>query len=455
MLPLKFSRVSFVKGANKMASIRKEPGRNGFRISFYGLDKRKRSIWLGGYSKRQAETVKGHIEHLLTAKGAGVAVDVHTAKWLGSIGRELRDKLLKAELIEPTADDCGPVTLGPFLENYVVDRKDVKDSTLATYRKTITALVDYFGADRRLDSITAGDAELWRIEQAANGNQRDRERKDMADNSVRRRTGLARQFFRHAVKRKLIAENPFDGLAAAVRGNVKRQHFVAAETIYTALKHVTCPELRAVIGLSRFAGLRTPSETLALTWQDVDLTARRLTIHAPKTEHFEDGGIRFCPIFDELLPYLLELQDIANPGIDCPMSSPVITRWSSSDQNLRTPFLKVLRRAGIKAWPKLYHNMRATRQTELLAQFPAKDVCDWLGNSQAVAMKHYAMPTDDSFQRAICGSTCGSISANQQPSGETTTNEKPPKTIAFEGSGQVVIPCSVGPAGLEPATNEL
>ncbi len=99
--------------------------------------------------------------------------------------------------------------------------------------------------------------------------------------------------------------------------------------------------------------------------------------------------------------------------------------------------------------------MRATRQTELLAQFPAKDVCEWLGNSQAVAMKHYAMPTDDSFQRAICGSTCGSISANQQVSGETTPNEKPPENSASEGSGQVVTPCPVGPAGLEPATNEL
>ena len=109
----------------------------------------------------------------------------------------------------------------------------------------------------------------------------------------------------------------------------------------------------------------------------------------------------------------------------------------------------------IKAWPKLYQNLRATRQTELLAQFSAKDVCDWLGNSQAVAMKHYAMPTDDSFQRAICGSTCGSISANQQVSGENASNEKPPENSASEGSGQAVIPCPVGPAGLEPATNEL
>ena len=151
----------------------------------------------------------------------------------------------------------------------------------------------------------------------------------------------------------------------------------------------------------------------------------------------------------------MELQDVARPGIDCPMSAPVITRWRSSAQNVRTPFLKVLRRAGTKAWPKLFHNLRAARQTELLAQFPAKEVCEWLGNSQAVAMKHYAMPTDDSFQRAICCSTCGSISANQQVSGETTSNEKPPENSASEGPGQVVTSCPVGPAGLEPATNEL
>ena len=87
------------------------------------------------------------------------------------------------------------------------------------YPSKFTALVSYFGTDRRLDSITAGDAELWRIEQAIRGNQRDSNRKNMEDNSVRRRTSLARQFFHHAVKRKLISENPFDRLAAAIRSN--------------------------------------------------------------------------------------------------------------------------------------------------------------------------------------------------------------------------------------------
>ncbi|MBI1312456.1 tyrosine-type recombinase/integrase [bacterium] len=442
-----------------MASLSQDKGRKGFRLSFYGLDKRKRSMWLGGFSRRQATTVKTNVEHLLVARAAGDTPDVHVARWLGSIGPDLRKKLITAELIEATAEDRGPVTLGPFLERYVASRKDVKDSTQATYRKTVTALVSYFGAGRRLDSITAGDAEMWRVEQATNGNQRDRERTEMEENSVRRRVGLARQFFRHAVKRKLIAANPFDGLPAAVRGNAKRQQFISAETIYAALEHATCPELRAVIALSRFAGVRVPSEIVSLTWQDVDLEASRLTIQASKTEHHEDGGLRFCPIFPELRPFLQALYDTANPGIDCPLSAPVITRWRSADQNIGTAFRKLLKRAGIKPWPKPFHNLRASRQTELLAEFPVKDVCEWIGNSQPVAMKHYAMATDDSFQRAICGSTRGStggsIWANQGESEADAQNEKPSKTRVSEGFRDLEISKSLGPAGLEPATNGL
>jgi integrase len=438
-----------------MASLSKDTKRNGYRLSFYSLDKRKKSIWLGGFTKRMAETAKGHIEHILTAKAAGVSVDTHTAHWLGSISAEIRSRLVKAELIAPTAEDRGPVTLGPFLEEYAAGRTDVKKSTQAVYRRTITSLTTFFGADCRLDSITAGDAERWRIWQATEGNQRENDRSDTADNTVRRRTGIVRQFFGHAVRRRLISENPFTGLAAAVHGNSKRQQFVTRKEIAQAFEAARCSQLRAVIALSRFGGLRVPSEVVQLTWQDVDLEAGRLTINAPKTEHHEDGGLRFCPIFPELRPFLQELSDQANPGIDCPLSSPVITRWQSGSQNLRTAFLKLLKRAGVAPWPKLYHNMRASRQTELLAEFPAADVCDWLGNSQAVAMKHYAMATADSFLRAVRCSTSCSISVDQEISEAPPETKKPSKPKGFEGSGTPVIAGVMGDTGLEPVTSTL
>ncbi len=448
-----------------MASLRKEDGRNGYRISWYGVDrsgtKRKRSIWLGmkllsgRKPEAQARRILDHVEHLIGVQGSRGRIDKTTSEWLASIGAELRQKLIKADLIEPSPDDRGPVTLKAFLDDYCASRRDVKPSTQLTYQKTVRALLEYFGADRRLVSITAGDAESWRVWLATESNCRDSDRTDLADNTVRRRTGIARQFFRHAIKRKMITENPFAGLAAAVHGNSKRQHFVPAEIIIKALKHARCPQLRAVIALSRFGGLRCPSEVLALTWQDVDLEAGRLTVRAPKTEHHEDGGLRFCPIFPELRPYLVALYDITNPGLDCPMSTPVITRWQDAGQNLRTPFLKLLTRASIEAWPRLFHNMRATRQTELLADFPLPDVCDWLGNSQAVAMKHYAMATSDSFQRAIRGSTGGSIPANQQPSGDVTEKEEPSKTSVSEGPRHFVTSCLVGDEGLEPPTSSV
>ncbi|WP_146598230.1 hypothetical protein [Novipirellula aureliae] len=44
--------------------------------------------------------------------------------------------------------------------------------------------------------------------------------------------------------------------------------------------------------------------------------------------------------------------------------------------------------------------MRASRETELLARYPAKDVVSWIGNSVPVAMKSYAMATDEAFQAA-------------------------------------------------------
>ena len=102
--------------------------------------------------------------------------------------------------------------------------------------------------------------------------------------------------------------------------------------------------------------------------------------------------MRVCPIFPELRPYLEAAWDAAPDGAEF-----VITRYRRPDQNLRETFLKILKRAAVTPWPRLFQNLRASRETELMARFPAKDVAAWLGNSVPVAMRHYAMATDESF----------------------------------------------------------
>ncbi len=68
----------------------------------------------------------------------------------------------------------------------------------------------------------------------------------------------------------------------------------------------------------------------------------------------------------------------------------VQTRYSP-DANIHTTLVKIIERAGLVPWQKPMQNMRATRETELLAHYPAKDVTSWLGNSPEIANKHYAM----------------------------------------------------------------
>jgi hypothetical protein len=67
----------------------------------------------------------------------------------------------------------------------------------------------------------------------------------------------------------------------------------------------------------------------------------------------------------------------------------VIARYRDGNANLRTQLLRILQRAGLTAWPKLFQNLGSTRETELAESFPIHVVTAWMGNSQLVAAKHY------------------------------------------------------------------
>jgi hypothetical protein len=64
--------------------------------------------------------------------------------------------------------------------------------------------------------------------------------------------------------------------------------------------------------------------------------------------------------------------------------------WKNS--NLRTEITRLLRRAGVSGSPRLFHSMRAGRQTELQREFPMHVVCSWLGNSQLTELAKRQKP---------------------------------------------------------------
>ncbi len=81
----------------------------------------------------------------------------------------------------------------------------------------------------------------------------------------------------------------------------------------------------------------------------------------------------------------------------------VITPDRDPAVNIRTQFLRILAKAGIEPWPKLFQNLRSSRQTELTETWPAHIVCAWMGNSKIVARDHHLQPTDEHFAMAAGG----------------------------------------------------
>ena len=101
------------------------------------------------------------------------------------------------------------------------------------------------------------------------------------------------------------------------------------------------------------------------------------------------------PLFPELLPYFRDAFEEAAEG-----TKYVVTRYRKQGLNLRTQLLRIIANAGLTPWPKLFQNLRATRETELAEDWPEHVVCAWIGNSRLVARQHYLQVTEDHFERA-------------------------------------------------------
>ena len=365
-----------------MASVNKDG--KGWRVLVVMPDGHRKTIRLTGLNKAKAEQVGRHIDELVQAKGSGQPMDRQTSLWLADIGQKLHDKLSRAGLIEQRVSS----NLGDFIAGYIKRRSDVSTGTVMNFGTCERNLVDFFGHDKPLRSVTVADATAFRNWLKDNENQ--------AENTLRRRCSRARQFFKAAIKAKLIDENPFDGMPVTVSGNREKDRFITEEESNRIL--AACPDAqwRLIFSLCRYGGVRCPSEVVALTWNDILWDSSRIMVTSPKTKRYKGHETRVIPMFRELLIPLREVFELAEPG-----TVPVITRYRRANQNLRTTFEKIVERAGMVLWPKPFQNLRSTRETELMETFPAHVVVSWIGHSEKVAQRHYLQTTDAHFERAV------------------------------------------------------
>lgn len=418
-----------------MASVTRliREGRNGWRIRFYS-DKRQRELYLAGVSKKVAESVGRHCEELSGAKGANTNALPESIAWAEGTEGKLRESLVKWGLAEPvsprTLTHAGSL-LGPFVDDYIAGRTDCKPNTIKNFKQCRRELCEYFGELRPLKAINPADAERWRRKMLA---------RPLAIATVSKHVKRAKTIFSEAVADRLLTVSPFAGLKGGSESNPDRLWFIDSATAYRVLR--ACPDVdwRVLFALARFAGMRCPSEVLAIRWTDVDWADGRLRIDSPKT------GLRFCPLFPELREVLTEALEAAPDGaVYC------VGRYRGGGVNLRTQLVRILENAGVKPWPKLFQNLRSSRRTELQEVYPSHVINVWLAQSTKVAEQHYLTVTDQHWERAIDSRPLTRpLITNGAPSCTSHQDTKKPLENMLDDASQgLVMAGKVPPQGLE------
>jgi integrase len=416
-----------------MASIISDPGGRK-RIQFTNGNGRRKTIRLGHATMQQAHEVKLHVQRL----ALGV-LDEETTRWTQGIPDQLHKRLAAVELVKPRE----ATKLGPWLERFLGSRRqEIKPGSLANLELTRQKLLQYFEAQTPLRAITPDEAAEWR-QWLRTG---DSAHAPLSEATTRHHVGNAKGFFNEARRRELVSSSPFEHLAGGTAA-AQNDRYITPEEARDIID--ACPDLRfkVLFALARYAGLRTPSETHLLTWEDVRWAEGRLNVRSPKTEHHAGHEKRWVPIIPELHKLLQEASAQVPDG-----QSHIITIQPGGYMNRK--MRACIQRAGVTPWPRLWQALRSSCEKEWAMSFPQYAVSKWIGHSITVSGRHYAndVPMVLYAKAAQIDIPAAQIQARNASDLMETTPSPKQKRPDFPGISATPQALPIGATGFEPAT---
>ena len=381
-----------------MPSLMRE-GKSGKRVTYaiefnHPVGGRKR--WrLGQVPRPFAVEALRHIRIIEAAAALGDNIPAAEREWLATLSTTHIERLSRTGILDGSGVLARLTSLGQWVEMWLCDvAGSCSDRTHELYCSTADRLTKFFGASRSLSGFTRDDAAAFRSSLAESG---------LAEATIRQQIRQAKVCFSAACKRDLLTVNPFDRLSSASIAS-KRERFITAEEAHAVMAELPTMSHVVLFAFARFAGLRVPTETDALRWENIDASAGRFRVFAQKT-----GVERECPLFIEIRGVLVDAF-----GEPFPASGPVL---GLSSNNLARTVSNAARRAGIEPWPRTFQALRQSCVTDLRDRFPEHVVATWCGHSEAVATRHYAMVHDEHFARAAGKVSWNPSCVSEEPSG--------------------------------------
>lgn len=343
---------------------------------------KRHSVWLGPVRDREALAIKRHVEAVVDSQQMRTPLPTETQRWLTQISAELRVRLREVLGVAKTVDEA--------VENYLQWYADQnKAGTVRASTDTLEQFASHFGS-QQMRSLTGEEIDHWLAQLNVAGPTVGKHAKNL-------RSWLKWCKTANYCDAELVIATP------STIG-VGEKEFIDLAEYQRVIDSFDDVEMRAVLAISRWSGVRVASEVVGLRRSSIDLENNRFLIYDSKRTRRRSRDppvVRTTPLFSGLLPYLEALLRL--PGKPHDFLLPTL---GGMDQERAGSLLRqrVYRRQdklGIQRWPKVFHSPRATRQTELIGLVGEKAACDWIGNSREVSRRNYELILDETFDRAV------------------------------------------------------
>jgi len=275
--------------------------------------------------------------------------------------RQYREEASRGKLFSAVADDY-----------WAQAEPNISPTTVDSYKRGVRRAAEFFGGVYIKD-ITPPMCDAYLVSIVKQYN--------MAKNTASNHRSVLNQIFVYAVQHGYCLYNPLRDIPIP-KGLKKTPRKAAGDEDVAKIKQSLGTDFGLYAYMAMYTGLRK-GELLGLTWDDIDLSARRITVHTtvytlhgkvytkpPKTE----SGVRTVPIIDKLLPVLEAAKDtgVVFKG----KSGGYMTAWEYQDV-----YEKYKQEIGITSTAHQYRHSFATMLLE--ADIDVKSAQHLLGHAQA------------------------------------------------------------------------
>ncbi len=364
-----------------VVELKRKDGRVAYSLRYAKNGVKSSISFDSSYSREEVDEIARIIEKILLAEKKGEYLDRHSRMFIENAPYDLKRRFVKAGF----SDAKKYVTINDAWAEFIAwKNSQVCASTQLIWKLIGDRLFALFDKDLEVNSITPSDAKHARETLA----------KDYSEATIATTIGRFRTFWSWTVEKSYADNNVFLGVRKGSDVNRSKDFQIPREWTERILEACPSQTWRTLFSFWRIGGLRQ-QEPLLIKWNHVDWERKRIVVPSPKTSRYEGREERVIPMFPSIEKELEESRKNA------PRNEAYVI-YENRRRGFDSGFKRILYWAGLDPWPKLFQNMRSSRENDLIEEgFPPHVVGAWIGHTSRVQERHYLRTLDSFFQRAL------------------------------------------------------